>query len=351
MPAVITSSSVLCAGGRGTEQLWATVRAGISCIKSSHMADGIGEPIQMGLVPADALPTMSPLSQFAPLPANARRMMQLATSALRPISELCGATPLIVYLALPQIEQTDSPWIAQFFESLSLYSGVSIDIDLSRIFAEGRAGAFSAIEGAIQSLSTRPQTPIVVGGVDSFLDLMRIAKLDKEGRVLGPRTTDGFIPGEGAAFLLLKSTGNSDQHELINGAIVEGAATASDAGHRYGNAPALGEGLANALQQLRDRVSHSLPPVNACFAGFNGENFDGKLWGVARLRHNDFFSPAMTIRHPADCIGDTGAAAGAILTALASHAIAGANHCSPALVWAASDHQLRGCALLSSPQN
>ena len=88
-------------------------------------------------------------------------------------------------------------------------------------------------------------------------------------------------------------------------------------------------------------------PIGAVFAGFNGENFDAKLWGVARLRHNDLFAADAVIEHPADKYGDAGAATGAILTALAAKALATGARKGPALVWAASDREPRACALLS----
>ena len=103
-----------------------------------------------------------------------------------------------------------------------------------------------------------------------------------------------------------------------NRVVVNGAASAMDAGHRYGDAPARGEGLAAALEQVRQRIGNPPAPIATTFAGFNGESFDAKLWGVARLRHNDFFSPDMVIEHPADKFGDAGAAMGAILIALAA---------------------------------
>ncbi|MNC86171.1 3-oxoacyl-(acyl carrier protein) synthase [compost metagenome] len=87
--------------------------------------------------------------------------------------------------------------------------------------------------------------------------------------------------------------------------------------------------------------------IATTFAGFNGESFDAKLWGVARLRHNDFFAPGMAIEHPADKFGDAGAATGAILVALAARALATGTRPGPALVWAASDRETRSCAVLS----
>jgi 3-oxoacyl-[acyl-carrier-protein] synthase-1 len=129
--------------------------------------------------------------------------------------------------------------------------------------------------------------------------------------------------------------------------IVHGAASSTDSGHRYGNEPARGDGLATALDTLRQRFS-SLAPIGTTFAGFNGESFDAKLWGVARLRHNDLFSKEMSLDHPADKFGDTGAAIGAILLTLAAKSLATATRSGPALIWAASDREPRACALISA---
>jgi 3-oxoacyl-[acyl-carrier-protein] synthase I len=123
-----------------------------------------------------------------------------------------------------------------------------------------------------------------------------------------------------------------------------------DPGHRYGSEPARGEGLAVALDLLRQQASPPAP-IATTFAGFNGENFDGKLWGVARMRHNDLFSPEMVIDHPADKYGDAGAATGAILMALAAKSLVSGARKGPALVWAASDREPRACALVSPAQN
>jgi 3-oxoacyl-[acyl-carrier-protein] synthase-1 len=133
--------------------------------------------------------------------------------------------------------------------------------------------------------------------------------------------------------------------------MVHAAASAMDPGHRYGTEPARGEGLANAMLDLRQRAGQLAGPIATTFAGFNGESFDAKMWGVARLRHNDFFSPTMLIEHPADKYGDAGAATGAILMALAAKSLASGARPGPALVWAASDREPRACAVLSVSPN
>jgi len=56
------------------------------------------------------------------------------------------------------------------------------------------------------------------------------------------------------------------------------------------------------------------------------------MWGVAQLRPAGFLAADMKLLHPADCMGDTGAATGAILAALATAALTRGDRPSPALV-------------------
>jgi 3-oxoacyl-[acyl-carrier-protein] synthase I len=346
-PAAITATCVLCAGGRGTEQVWATTRAGVSRIASSHVIDRNQDAIQMGLVPENALPPLPGEIDALGLPARARRMLRLAIPVLQAVAGDAGEGPHTIFTGLPQLEPAESPWLANFHRLLGQLSGVPLDLATSGAIPTGRAAALMAIEAGIKALEQGQAQSAIVGGVDTFLDLKLLAQLDAEGRILGPHVMDGFIPGEGAAFLVLKpqALAARDAGPPI---LALAASSMPDPGHRYGTAPAKGEGLARTIELLRANLASPPPPVNTTFAGFNGENFDAKLWGVARLRHNDFFTPSMSMQHPASSIGDTGAACGAIMSSLAAIALARGDRSGPALVWAASDRESRACALIAT---
>jgi 3-oxoacyl-[acyl-carrier-protein] synthase-1 len=221
-------------------------------------------------------------------------------------------------------------------------AGIECDAARSQVFPLGRAASLRALQAALQTLTANPQQPVIVGGVDTYLDLRLLAELDAEQRILGSHVMDGFIPGEGAAFMVLSADTRAQ------GITIVGAASHGDPGHRYGTEPAKGEGLSHALTQLREQLGDALTPIASTFAGFNGESFEAKLWGVARLRHNDLFTPDMKMQHPADCYGDAGAATGAILTVVAATALSKAQRAAPALIWAASDHETRACTILSN---
>ena len=123
--------------------------------------------------------------------------------------------------------------------------------------------------------------------------------------------------------------------------------TAEDPGHRYSEAPALGVGLANALEDARSGLA-GVEPVKTCFAGLNGESFGAKEWGVAHIRHHSFFDRKLAFEHPADCFGDVGAAMGPLLIALADETLRAGHRQGPALVWASSDHAPCACAYVAA---
>ena len=344
MTAYIGATHVLCSIGSGTDQVWTSARAGIARIVNSHVMDRNFDPIRMGLVPEDALGQLDEDIEKLPLPSRARRMLRLAAPSFQTVAQDLGR-PVPVFLGLPELSDAEAPWLKHFPAYLQKLTGVPVDRARSVIVPGGRAAALLALERAIGALQADPSAVVVVGGVDTYLDLRLLATLDAEQRILGPRVMEGFIPGEGAAFYVLSGDDTPTGKNGIR-VIVHGAASSMDPGHRYGSEPARGEGLADALELLRQQAPPPTP-IGTTFAGFNGENFDAKLWGVARLRHDDVFSKEMLIDHPADKFGDAGASMGAILTVMAAKAIADGTRPGPALVWAASDREPRACAILS----
>jgi 3-oxoacyl-[acyl-carrier-protein] synthase-1 len=337
MSVAITATSVLCPIGRGTPQVWAGVRAGLSGIQSSAVVDREFQPLRLGLVPEDELEPLAVALDSKPLPGRVRRLLRLGGSALGELRGRLGAAPATVYVALP--EGMSAPG---FLHDLGTAASLPINLATSRLFPHGRAGALAALEAGMQALSGGTLSHLVIGGIDSFLDLRLLAELDQENRLLTANRMEGFIPGEGAAFLLLEADPSAAAVTVV------GAATAEDAGHRQGSEPARGEGLANAMDALRETAGVEGIPVTSVFCTLNGEQFDAKAWGVARIRHADLFADTAIMRHPADCFGDTGAASAAILLALACQALASGDMTGRALVWGASDTALRGCSIVES---
>jgi 3-oxoacyl-[acyl-carrier-protein] synthase-1 len=80
----------------------------------------------------------------------------------------------------------------------------------------------------------------------------------------------------------------------------------------------------------------------------NGEHIWGKEWGVAFLRNRDCIQEEHRMVHPAEFIGDPGAALGVLMVGLAAIALKKGYRRGPCLAWCGSDREERAAALVHS---
>lgn len=328
----------------------AAVRAGIARLNESKVLNKDGEPLVMSWVKEEHLPPLSPsLEKLSAVTAHARRLLRLAAPALQEALEPCPDPAAIpVFLGLRE------PWPdlpaagADLLKHLEHQSQRTFAISRSKVFPQGRASGLVALEQALKLLSSDKNTPfVVVGGVDSYQEPALLTRLESEGRIPTGLITDGFIPGEGAAFLLLARPGQARRLGLTPLAGLDGVGLGEEKGHRYSSDPYLGEGLAGAFARLFAQAE--VPsPIRSVYAGLNGESFWAKEWGVAYLRNAKRFAEKVQIEHPVQSFGDPGAALGPLMVGLAVVGLQRGYREAPCLVWCSSDRETRGAVLVSS---
>ena len=295
----------------------AAVRAGISAYSESEHIGKHDLPIKMARVPEDALPPLhEELRLSQKLSTFKKRLIQLSAHALL---EACDYSmlknPIPIFLAGPEPGVNGTAALDRdFLASLKLQTGINFDLESSRILHLGRAGGFQAIELAFKYIESTGQDFVIVGGVDSYHDYLRLGHLDAEDRLLTAATMDGFVPGEGAGFLLLMSeTAAKRAKENIHTCIYR-PGLASEKGHLSSDEPYQGDGLAAAVRMA---LAHGdAAPVKAVYTSLNGEHYWGKELGVSLIRNQKAFSDSVTVEHPADCFGDLGAALGPVMIGL-----------------------------------
>lgn len=338
----IAAKSVACPIGLSPQQAWAACRARIGRQKRGSIQGRHTEGFTMALLPEEVLGELDEGAVPAGTTDIARRLLKLGRLGLQTLGALPSPAPLFFALPEPQdapLGVSDSEWLDAFVRE----SGAPIDIGASVLNKQGRAGGFFALAAAIEHLNKGKDRTVIVGGVDTYLDPLRLAALDMQERLLVEGRMNGFIPGEGAAFVVLTNAPAAAGEAAV---IVSGVGTALDKGHRYSADPDLGVGLADAIEALRWGAAISTP-AEVIFAGFNGEAEQAKEWGVAQVRHRDILSPDAMLEHPADGCGDLGAATGPVLIAMANTALSQGHREGPALVWASSDREPCGCAWLA----
>ena len=80
---------------------------------------------------------------------------------------------------------------------------VAIDHRRSALVTKCRGGGAHAFELALDKL--RECEAVAVGGIDSYFDPDLLEYLDRELRLHGLECENGFLPGEGAGFVVLTS--------------------------------------------------------------------------------------------------------------------------------------------------
>jgi 3-oxoacyl-[acyl-carrier-protein] synthase-1 len=348
-PAEILALGLVTPVGLDAPSAAAALRAGVSGVRASSIHDKFLEPHRMALVPEDALPPLAKRLEAAPLTSAHVRMLRLAAPALKQVLGAAGPDPVALFLGLPEARPGEPDPVNETFlaDLVAQADTASVLLPSSKLHREGGAAGLFALRDAHDWLAGGAADVAVVGAVDTFLDLRRLAALDAEGRVLGDRVMDGFIPGEGAAMLLLATPEGAARVGLPPLARVLATATGEEPGHRYSTEPYRGDGLAKAFQDAF-AAAPSASQVRSVYAGFNGESLPAKEWGVAYLRSSDRFAKDCKVEHPADCMGDAGAALGPIMLALAATGLSKGYRASPCLVWSTSDRAPRAAALLGT---
>jgi 3-oxoacyl-[acyl-carrier-protein] synthase-1 len=345
---VVVSVGLVTAVGLSARETATSVRAATARFAESRLRDKQLRPFTLAEVPNEALPSLAEgLERNDRLTARERRMLRLGGRAVDECMSVFGANgpPMGLSLALPETETLLPLDRRALVGHLATQARAAFDPRSADASHAGAAGGLVAVGQAIETIRQRRADFMIAGGIDTYRDLFVLGTLDREDRVKSAASRDGFIPGEGAAFVVLASEQAATRRNLTPLARITPVSTAFEEGHLYSEQPYRGDGLARAIQQLA--VSSSAGPVAEVYSSMNGESHWAKEWGVSYIRNKPFFQPDCGMHHPADCCGNTGAASGPLMVSLAALGIKGKYRRSPCLVYGSSDRGQRAALIVS----
>jgi 3-oxoacyl-[acyl-carrier-protein] synthase-1 len=348
---VVVGVGMMTSVGLTTKETAASVRSGVMRFAESRLLDKTSLPFTLAVVPDDALPPLTGALESEFLTSRERRMLRLATQPLReclaPVAADGHLPRLPLCLALPEDETLVPLDRARFLQRLALQAGGGIDVSRSDASPAGRAGGLLALGQAVAAIESGAADLVVAGAVDSYRDPYVLGILDVRARVKSSANLDGFIPGEGAAFILLASPHAAAARGLAPLARLSRVAAGFEAGYLGSPEPYRGDGLATTVAQLVALTAVE-EPLQEVYSSMNGESHWAKEWGVTYIRNKALFRPDYGMHHPADTLGDTGAAAGPVMVGLAAFGIIGSYRRSPTLVYGSSDRGPRAAVVVST---
>jgi 3-oxoacyl-[acyl-carrier-protein] synthase-1 len=255
-------------------------------------------------------------------------------------------------LAVPEATRPDCrdgkakpPW-----EALEKALGDRVRIGRKETVAGGHAAVFLALAKAMELLAKGPCAMVLLGAADSLIDLPALEWLDGQQRLKTAYAPKGFVPGEGAAFLVVEKGPQAAGNGARIWARCEDVATATEPARMDSAQPALAAGLTAALQGALEKAHLGPRDVEVVLCDLNGEPYRANDWCLARNRVLGR-SGDLSVWHPADALGDVGAVSGGILCVLAGVGFCrGYWKCPRLLLWTAADTGERAALCVTKPE-
>ncbi|MEO6094826.1 MAG: hypothetical protein ABIW76_03765 [Fibrobacteria bacterium] len=348
----ITAAEAVTPLGFDAEQTCAAIRAGANRFADhpfhvSQVTDpetGFPEPLIASL-----------LAELDPDLEGRERLLELALPAFKGLLakagfKRAGLARGGVLLSLPQPiagrkgPEAGGDFLVELTDRLGIQS-----LKVKKACNLGHTGMASCLSEASRLLASGEVEFCIVAGIESYHETEGLALLDGEYRLKSARAVDGFIPGEAAVALLLETAAKAAARKAKAMGVLSDLGFGKEAMHYVSERLSSGEGLGQALQPALARTPKPEGPGRWILCDMNGESYRAAEWGIVRTRLGDTLDPIAALTHPADCLGDTGAASTGMLIVYALHAFArGFAPAREALIWNASDDGSRSALVLAA---
>ncbi|HYI02169.1 beta-ketoacyl synthase N-terminal-like domain-containing protein [Hyalangium sp.] len=270
----------------------------------------------------------------------------LWSSRLYDLEKHRGKLSAFLALPYPDREGTTTEAFEEFAASLreDCFGEAPVQTE---IIALDHASGLVAVARAVEQLQRGHADLCLVGGVDSLLDSRFLYALFTEKRLKVGSRGSGLIPGEGGAFVILERERDAARRKIKPLARVEAIALEKD--EPWGpEAPLRAEGLSRALRSVLQVAGAG--EIRRVITDLNGERWRFLEWALAETRCLEELPRGWQLWHPADCLGDLGAAYGISAMVLATRAMARGYHGDgKVLISACSERGERAAMCLSAP--
>ncbi len=297
----IAAAGACCALGYSADAISCALRAGLDHFQESEFGTSNGDPVRVARLPdterwgADRLANWlhhalaDCLEAFPALSVENIPLFLLTLEAERPHGE--------------EHAQFETATRAQQSLGLRFHPG-------SRIVAGGRAGLGIALEQIAALFAAGGARQALLVGVDSYLNARSINHYLTAKRLLVPGNSDGFLPGEGAAAILLEACAAEKP-----GLHIAGIGRGQAEGRPDGSVPSRARGLTQAMRAALVQADFTADALHFRLSDQNGEAFFAReaANALTRIAVPGTFAPATLTT--ADCTGEIGAATGPLMLA------------------------------------
>jgi 3-oxoacyl-[acyl-carrier-protein] synthase-1 len=300
----ITATGLVSGVGLSTAASCAAIRAAIDNFQETRFIDRAGEWI---------------LGCEVDMQAGWRgraKLIKMAAAAIREALQACQpeeTSEIPLLLCLP--EQARPGRVIN--DDNQLFLDLQNDLQMefhkrSRVIASGHVSVALALRHANNLINQEGVRRVLIAATDSMLVTSSLAYWEQQERLLTSQNSNGFIPGEAAAALLIESP-NYAKGSFLS---CQGLGFGVEAATVESGEPMKADGLATAIKESVSDAGIEMSDLDFRITDLSGEQYYFKEASLALARTLKNPKPEFDIWHPADCVGEVGAALGAIMLAV-----------------------------------
>ncbi len=299
---LIERTGVICSVGLTAPSACAAMRAKVTNPIETNFIDSFGQHIR---------------AHEVALEQPWRGLTKLARMAAMSIEECLAGVPDEQHANLPLllcVAERERPGRLegledQLFDTIERLLGRRFSTH-SSVVPHGRVSIPMAMASAARLLAEGACDRVLLVGVDSLMNWPTLAAYEKADRLLTEQNSNGFMPGEGAAALLVS------EDKRAPGLRCTGIGFSEEPAHIESGNPLRCVGLTEAVRQALSASGCQLHEMDLRIADLSGEQYYLKEAALLLSRAMRQLKESFDIWHPAECTGETGAASGAIMLAL-----------------------------------
>jgi 3-oxoacyl-[acyl-carrier-protein] synthase-1 len=313
IPIAIKAAGMVTAVGYNFNSSCAAIRSGISPVKEVNLWDGENGQLLPG-AKVDLPHWWEGLGKLAELVAPSINECLIAA---KPFEQ--NQIPIIIGVAdsvrKNRIEGIELRLLRLIEDKLDLSHH-----PLSKVFPRGHISGVVGLQHAMKLITEDSAHYCIVAGVDSLLDQKSMNRYLRHRRILTESNSNGFIPGEAGAAVLVGRGEIQSPH--IGGELrIMGIGFASEKATIESEAPLRGDGMVAAVREAISRANISYSEIDYRISDINGEHYKFKeaAFLTTRLLHKRR-GKLLEMLHPTEYTGEVRAAIGPVAFAVALHA-------------------------------
>ena len=300
-PLAITGTGLVTGVGLDAPASCAAIRCAIDNFQETRFMDQGGEWIMGCEVPLEQ-----------PWRGKAK-LIKMAAAAIR---ECLSGNPLINPVETPlllclserdrkgRVIDDDNRFFHDLLEELQLEFH-----EKSLVIAGGHVGVALALRHARPLIQELKLKHVLIAAADSLLVAQSLAHYEEHERLLTSQNSNGFIPGEAGAALVVEPVYANQEPQLIIAGLGFGVETA----HIYSEEPLRADGLTDAIKDALIDANCEMGDLDFRITDLSGEQYHFKEASLALLRLLRKRKEEFDIWHPADCVGEVGSALAAVM--------------------------------------